>query len=375
MDINTFNSYATKLLTAPDCSIDCNYGLSPFLDITSTKKNVIFFAWDHHNGFEFSMLPPEQQSPSILEDIKKKVLSSPDQMFWIFHSWLNFEKCFDQELPNLKIVKYTDEVWLQGNRNRYSTVDPQTDKNFNSTKHWISLGTNRRIARYIAALYLLGTSVTTCGLLKIDPTELCEHDSWESYLSYWKFNSRYEIFDIESSFPVLKNGFHKIKQGLEYEPRIYHHKSTPAMNHKNFDDFLRILYQDSFVEIVNETLFMETSGIITEKFINSVYGFNFPIILGVPNTVAHLRNLGFDMFDDVIDHSYDTIIDPLPRLIQALSSNISLLQDSELAKNSWRTCQHRMKNNVELAKQLELAIPDRVTSVLTELNNKINQPI
>ena len=80
------------------------------------------------------------------------------------------------------------------------------------------------------------------------------------------------------------------------------------------------------------------------------------------------------MFDDVIDHSYDTIIDPLPRLIQALSSNISLLQDSELAKNAWRTCQHRMKNNVELAKQLELAIPDRITSVLIELNNNINQP-
>lgn len=373
MDIQTLRSYAIKLLTAPDCSIDYNYGLSPFLNIVSTKKNVIFFAWDHCDGFEFSMLPPEQQSPSIIEDIKKKVLKNPDQIFWIFHSWLNFEKYFDQELPNLKLIKYTDEVWLGGCRNLYSTVDPQFDKNFNSTRHWISLGTNRRIARYIAALYLLGTSVTTCGLLKIDPTELCKHDTWESYLSYWKFNSRYEIFDIESSFSILKDGFHKIKQGLEYEARIYHHSDTPAMNHKNFDNFLRILYRDSFVEIVNETLFMETSGIITEKFINSVYGFNFPIMLGVPNTVTHLRNLGFDMFDDVIDHSYDTIVSPLPRLVQALGSNITLLQDSELAKNAWRTCQHRMKNNVELAKQLELAMPDRVANVLTELNNIINQ--
>ena len=370
MDIVSFKKYSDKLLTAPSCKVYSG-GISQFLEIISTAKNIIFFAWDHH-GDVFDIIPPNQQK-ILVNDIRKKVLDNPNQNFWIFHSWLNYDSYFGQPLSNLKLIKYVGEIWLQGNRTRYSTVNPQFEKNFDSTRHWISLGANRRVARYIAAMYLLGMSVTSKGLLKIDPTEILEHESWESYLSYWKFNHRNEIFNIESSFPILENGFDKIKRGVEYEARIYSPATVPAVNHKNFDEFLRILYQDSFVEIVNETMFMEPSGIVTEKFLNTVYGCNLPIILNVPNTVSHLRSLGFDMFDDVIDHSYDTVIDPLPRLVQALSSNIALLQDGELAKNTWRKCQHRMKNNVELARQLELGMPDRITNLLISLNNELNQ--
>jgi hypothetical protein len=365
MDIITLKLYADRLLTAQCC--DVYYGYSPdFLKINSIKKNIVFFAWDHH-GDTFQVLAPDHQPPSVIEGIKRKVSENQDQTFWIFHSWLNF----DCKLPNLKIVKYTDEVWLHGTRNLYSTVEPQFDKNFNSTKHWILLGANRRVARYIAAMYLLGTDVSANGLLKFDPTEMLEHESWESYLSYWKFNKCNKLFSIDSSFPILKNGFDKIKRGVEYEAKIYSPAAAPWVNHKNFDESLRILYRDSVVEIVNETMFMEPIGIITEKFLNSVYGYNLPIILSVPNTVDHLRSMGFDMFDDVIDHSYDTIIEPLPRMVQALSSNIVLLQDGELAKNSWQKCQHRMKNNVELAKELELGMPDLVTNLLISLNEQL----
>jgi hypothetical protein len=372
MDTISLKKYSNRLLTAPLCEV-FGGNILKFLEITSTAtaKNIIFFAGDHH-GDVFDIIPPIRRF-SVVNDIRKKVLDNPNQNFWIFHSWLNYDSYFGQSLPNLKLIKYADEVWIQGDRTQYSTVDPQFEKNFNSTRHWISLGANRRVARYIAAMYLLGTSATSKGLLKIDPTEILEHESWESYLSYWKFNECNEIFNIESSFPTLKNGFDKIKCDVEYETRIYSPATVPTVSHKNFDEFLRILYQDSFIEIVNETMFMETSGVVTEKFINSVYGYNLPIILNVSNTVSYLRSLGFDMFDDVIDHRYDTVVDPLARLVQALSSNIALLQDGDLAKNAWRKCQDRMKNNVELAKQLELDMPDRVTSLLISLNDELSQ--
>lgn len=35
------------------------------------------------------------------------------------------------------------------------------------------------------------------------------------------------------------------------------------------------------------------------------YNLQFPIILGYDGIVDKLRKLGFDMFDDIIDHSYD----------------------------------------------------------------------
>ena len=308
---------------------------------------------------------------SLVEPIKKKVLAHQDQHFWIFHPWINFESYFNNQLPNLTITNYADEIWTQGDRARYTSIGHQIDKNFNSDKHWISLGNNRRVARYLAAMYLLGMGVASKGLLKIDPTEILENDSWESYLSYWRFNHRSEIFTIESSFPILKNGFYKIKNKVDYEARIY--QGVPLVNHENFDKFLRTIYRDSFVEIVNETMFMEPVGVISEKILNSIYGCNLPIILGVHNTVKRLRDIGFDMFDDVIDHSYDTIADPLPRMVMALDSNKRLLQDGEFAKDMWIKCKHRLENNVMLAKQKELEFPSVVTNLLTSLNSTFKQ--
>lgn len=372
MDIKSFKPYVEELITAPNCSVYCEVGLRPILDITSKEKNIIFFAWDHA-GVEFTVLPPTQRQRSIIEDLKKKVLENPDQTFWIFHAWLHFELYFNKIPANLKLIKYTDDFSLHGPRTLYSTISPQSEKNLDSTKHWISLGANRRIGRYIAALYLLGSSATQHGLLKLDPTEIIFHESWDSYLSYWKYNECNEIFSIESSFPILKEGFYKMKNGVEYETRIYNPANTPPIEHKNFDEVLRIMYRDSFVEIVNETLFLEKSGQISEKFLNSVYGYNFPIILNVPGAVEYMRSIGFDMFDDVINHSYDTVVDPFPRLVKALGDNIELLKNSDIAKSAWVKCQHRMKKNVELMREFELGMPDHVTKVLTALNLELSK--
>ena len=43
----------------------------------------------------------------------------------------------------------------------------------------------------------------------------------------------------------------------------------------------------------------------TEKCMKPFYNLQFPIILGYDGIVDKLRKLGFDMFDDIIDHSYD----------------------------------------------------------------------
>jgi hypothetical protein len=48
---------------------------------------------------------------------------------------------------------------------------------------------------------------------------------------------------------------------------------------------------------------------ITEKSIKPFLFAQFPIFLGKPGIVKHLREYGFDMFDDIIDHSYDVIED------------------------------------------------------------------
>ena len=44
-----------------------------------------------------------------------------------------------------------------------------------------------------------------------------------------------------------------------------------------------------------------------------MYYETLPIIVSVPGTVELLRTQGFDVFDDIIDHRYDVVLDKQQR--------------------------------------------------------------
>ncbi len=61
---------------------------------------------------------------------------------------------------------------------------------------------------------------------------------------------------------------------------------------------------------------------LTEKTFKSFAYRQLPIWFAVPGTVQVVRDLGFDVFDDIINHSYDSIIDTSKRsnaVVDALS--------------------------------------------------------
>jgi hypothetical protein len=105
------------------------------------------------------------------------------------------------------------------------------------------------------------------------------------------------------------------------------------------------------VEIVPETVFVPQSRLITEKFLHSVYACNLPIWVSTRWTVQHIRNLGFDVFDDYIDHSYDNCADPLERIVTAVDSNLKLLKERQHALKVWQILLHRMQKNIDHARK------------------------
>jgi hypothetical protein len=115
---------------------------------------------------------------------------------------------------------------------------------------------------------------------------------------------------------------------------------------------LRNMYRNSFVEIVSETGFAAHTFFITEKTAHAFYGCNFPIILSGCGTVAHLRELGLDVFDDIVDHSYDQISNPFDRIIHAIESNSTLLTDTEYVKQAWKTHRSRFERNVRVMRDI-----------------------
>lgn len=77
-------------------------------------------------------------------------------------------------------------------------------------------------------------------------------------------------------------------------------------NTQNFINLLEI-YNSSPVNIVTETMYYEPCGIITEKTLQAFGAMQLPIVIGYKGIVSDIKRHGFDMFDDIIDHSYDAL--------------------------------------------------------------------
>jgi hypothetical protein len=67
------------------------------------------------------------------------------------------------------------------------------------------------------------------------------------------------------------------------------------------------VYTDSLFAIVAETYIQQS--ILSEKTYKTFLAGQIPILCAAKGAVAHLRQQGFDMFDDIVDHSYDSIDD------------------------------------------------------------------
>lgn len=60
---------------------------------------------------------------------------------------------------------------------------------------------------------------------------------------------------------------------------------------------------------------------VTEKTIKAIAMQQIPIFNTVKHHVRHLRSIGLDLFDDIVDHGYDNIDDPIER-IQAVAVQV-----------------------------------------------------
>lgn len=115
---------------------------------------------------------------------------------------------------------------------------------------------------------------------------------------------------------------------------------------KNFIEIMQKIYTQSAVALVTETgNYPQT--IFTEKSIHPVCALNFQIWPVGWKMVEHWRNLGFDMFDDIIDNSYDKYPNMFDRCYCSLLDNYKLLTDLEYARELRLKSYHRLTKNRE----------------------------
>jgi hypothetical protein len=170
----------------------------------------------------------------------------------------------------------------------------------------------------------------------------------------------------DSKYTIANNGHARYslakEQKVEDSIDIY---AVQNDNLTNFKQSLQSKYNNSIIELVSETSYNECSFNITEKTLHFIYGANLPIMISSPGTVDFLRNMGIDMFDDLINHSYDTIEDPAARINAAIDLNIDILTSSNMIE-LWKKHKYRIDKNIAFVKEgkLRTYYSDRFWSTL-----------
>ena len=99
---------------------------------------------------------------------------------------------------------------------------------------------------------------------------------------------------------------------------------------------------DSYVHLVTETTVI-SKMIVSEKTWKPIASGQLFLIFGNPGIVSHLRDQGVDVFDDIIDHGYDSNADWQSRLHQ-IHQQLELLIAQDLKKLYINTQSRRQAN-------------------------------
>jgi hypothetical protein len=129
-------------------------------------------------------------------------------------------------------------------------------------------------------------------------------------------------------------------------------KSGNILNSQNYQGLLQTtVFEPSCISLITEPAFFERETIITEKTIMALWGGTIPIWVGGWRIPAYLKTLRFDLFDDIVDHSYQDIENPWDRCYQAINLNLELLKDPIRAQTMIKQCLPRLVKNLELLKE------------------------
>lgn len=292
-------------------------------------------------------------------------LSGLDVLIDIFNAHSKKQFCILTDIPgwtgladwpsNVQFIYYSFSLYSYDARDSmgaYRNIACCKLKEFDSEKIGISLNRLPRMHRLGALSYMLGIGLDsvceiTAPLLKwfLDTrriTNIMDVVPWN--------------FELHEGFKnCMLNGWERAKTGDgiavtgsdAYPPyNDFRPGGKVFTNAINYTQNLLPWYRKSFVEFITVTVFDYNLPWICEKMLNSQLASNFPIWIAGKGTVAWLRNNKFDVFDDVVNHSYDLESDPVLRIQKAIQDNKLLLQNPDYTKELWLKHHKRFDDNV-----------------------------
>lgn len=78
-------------------------------------------------------------------------------------------------------------------------------------------------------------------------------------------------------------------------------------------------YQETYINLVTETTVDYNTSMLSEKTFKPIVAGQLFVLIAGPGAIQFLRDIGIDTFDDIIDHSYDNVIDVRERIKLAIA--------------------------------------------------------
>ena len=325
-----------KIIVTEFAKLNC----STYID-NLKEKNIIIVHTDHlyhDNLLRYANFTSSEEYtlPFLISDTMTIIVDTanknPDKNIIFYSLVANLIREIEQlAIPDNLIIEYTETGNLCHKIAEYKNAPLVTSKS-SEARTFVCLNNNNRPHRMAAIAYLLASDIDQYGYISCINWEM---DSTASCFLDWCFDN-----NLHSS--IRDN----IKQGTaKFDANKLIQLPYTGYYLTNYNQILFPLYHTTLIDIITDTTFFEPSELLNDKYVNTIVGANFPIFISSCGTVELLRQLGFDVFDDVIDHSYDDISDPAVRLSQAIDLNKHLLMNAELTRQLWHTHIDRFKQN------------------------------
>lgn len=250
-----------------------------------------------------------------------------------------------------KVTIVTDEFSFYADFNdaRYSNTIPD--------KHFVSLARNLSPHRLLATRLLIDASVDNYGVISyataagIRLSDLnLEYDECVSYFGFYVEPILHPIYidgPIDYQFSLLRG------QRNIYYPSI----------------------RKVFFNLIHETNFADEQDIfITEKTTKAFAIGHVPIWNAVKGTADYIESLGFDIFRDVVDHSYDRLDTWQDRTqavineLQKLCNAYTLAELQEFKKKNKKRFKHNFDLTKHYAQQRESILTNKIQQALAALD-------
>lgn len=181
-----------------------------------------------------------------------------------------------------------------------------------------------------------------------------------------------EIDSVDSKSPI-----HDVRNYLlspvTHLPRIIHFPKMTITNYAilnygenrwTWENGLDNLFSGSAVSVITESVSTQLASALTEKTLYATLGLTFPLWVGGYGHASHWKSMGYDIFEDVIDHNYQHMPTLIERCYWAFALNKEILSDIDLAHNLRSTHMDRLVKNKEML-ETEKCLPALVAKLKT----------